>query len=114
MYIRELIPCKLLSINQNFEGFFVETRLRNNEKRSLSCLYNPKRAPISNHKSESTDLNLFVLGKLCNKECTIRVPNKGNCNGNTKNLISTCYTNLDQDDLQKKTIYKGKSIYFYE
>ena len=44
LYIRENIPSKLLSINRNIEGFFVEINLRNKKKWLLSCSYNPKRA----------------------------------------------------------------------
>ena len=67
LYIREDIPSKLLSINRNIEGFFVEINLRNKKKWLLSCSYNPKRAQISNHLAEIskiTDLYLTKYDKL--------------------------------------------------
>ena len=41
LYIRDDLPSKLLSINKNIEGFFVEINLRNKKKWLLSCSYNP-------------------------------------------------------------------------
>ena len=58
-FIREDIPSKLLPMNNNIEGFFVEINLVNKKKWLLSCSYNPKKALISNHLAElskTTDL----------------------------------------------------------
>ena len=52
LYIRDDIPSKLLSINKNIEGFFVEINLRNKKKWLLSCSYNPTKMQISNHLAE--------------------------------------------------------------
>ena len=41
LYIREDISSKLLSMNKDIEGFFVEINLRNKKKWLLSCSYNP-------------------------------------------------------------------------
>ena len=41
LLIRGEIPLKLLRINNNIEGFFVEINLRNKKKWLLSCSYNP-------------------------------------------------------------------------
>ena len=40
LYIREDIPSKLLSVNKNIEGFFVEINLRHRKEWLLSCSYN--------------------------------------------------------------------------
>ena len=49
LYVREDIPSKLLSIeNQPVEGFYIEINLRK-KKWSLCGLYNPHRNNISNH-----------------------------------------------------------------
>ena len=61
LYIREDISSKLLSLNKDVEGFFVEINLRNQKKWLLSCSYNPTKIQISNHLAElskSTDLNV--------------------------------------------------------
>ena len=63
LYIREDIPSKLLSINRNIEGFFVEINLRNMKKWLLSCSYNPKRAQISNHLAEISKITDLYLTK---------------------------------------------------
>ena len=59
LYIREDIPSKMLkfrSVQNNFEGFFVEINLRK-KKWFLSCSYNPTRKNIVNHvKNISTGL----------------------------------------------------------
>ena len=44
LYIREDIPSKILSINQNIECFFAEINLRNKKKWLINCSCNPKRA----------------------------------------------------------------------
>ena len=61
LYIREDISSKLLSMNKDVEGFFVEINLRNKKKWLLSCSYNPTKMQTSNHLAElskSTDLYL--------------------------------------------------------
>ena len=61
LYIRKDIPSKLLSMNKNIEGFFVEINLRKKKKWLLSCSYNPTKMQISNHLAElskNTDLYL--------------------------------------------------------
>ena len=61
LFIREDIPSKLLQMNNNIEGFFVETNLRNKKKSLLSCSYNPKIALISNHLAElSKNIDLYL------------------------------------------------------
>ena len=71
LYIRGDIS-KLLSMNKNIEGFFVEINLRK-KKWLLSCSYNPTKTQISNHLAElskNTDLyltkydHLLFLGDL--------------------------------------------------
>ena len=60
LYVREDIPSKLLSIeNQPIEGFYVETNLR--KKKWLLCgTYNPHRNNIGNHlDSLSKNLALY-------------------------------------------------------
>ena len=52
LFIREDIPWNLLPRNNNIEGFFVETNLRNKKEWLLSCSCNPKIAPRSNHLAE--------------------------------------------------------------
>ena len=67
LYIRENIPSKLLSINKNIEGFFVEINLSKKKKWLLSCSYNPKKMQISNHLAElskNTDLYLTKHDQL--------------------------------------------------
>ena len=63
LYIREDIPSKLLSINRNIEGFFVEINLRSKKKWLLSCSYNPKRAQTSNHLAEISKITALYLTK---------------------------------------------------
>ena len=60
LYVREDIPSKLLSIeNQPIEGFYIETNLRG--KKWLLCgTYNPRRNNIGNHlDSLSKNLALY-------------------------------------------------------
>ena len=67
LYIRGDLPSKLLSINKNIEGFFVEINLRNKKKWLLSCSYNPTKMQISNHfveLSKNTDLYLTKYDQL--------------------------------------------------
>ena len=67
LYIRDDLPSKLLSINQNIEGFFVEINLRNKKKWLLSYSYNPTKMKISNHLadlSKNTDLYLTKYDQL--------------------------------------------------
>ena len=62
--IREDIPSKLLSVNKNIDGFFVEINLC---KWLLSCSYNPTKRQISNHLAElgkNTDLYLNKYDQL--------------------------------------------------
>ena len=67
LYIRDDLPSKLLSMNKNIEGFFVEINLRNKKKWLLSCSYNPTKMQISNHLAElskNTDLYLTKYDQL--------------------------------------------------
>ena len=67
LYIRDNLPSKLLSLNKNIEGFFVEINVRNKKKWLLSCSYNPTKMQISNHLAElskSTDLYLTKYDQL--------------------------------------------------
>ena len=67
LYIRDDLPSKLLSMNKNIEGFFVEINLRNKEKWLLSCSYKPTKMQISNHLAElskNTDLYLTKYDQL--------------------------------------------------
>ena len=52
LFIREDIPSKLLLMNNNIEGFFVEINLHNKKKWLLSCSYDPEKALISDHPAE--------------------------------------------------------------
>ena len=64
---RDDIPSKLLSINKNVEGFFVEINLHKKKKWLLSCSHNPTELQISNHLAElskSADLYLTKYDKL--------------------------------------------------
>ena len=65
LYIREDIPSKLLSINRNIEGFFVEINSRK-KKWLRSCSYNPKRAQISNHLAEISKITDLYLTNMIN------------------------------------------------
>ena len=105
LYIREDIPSKLLSINRNIEGFFVEINLRNKKKWLLSCSYNPKRAQMSNHLAEIskiTDLyltkydQLFFLGDFNAGLEDISVKNFcSSYNLTSMNNKPTCFKNPD-------------------
>ena len=67
LHIRDDLPSKLLSINKNIEGFFVDINLRNKKKWLLSCSYNPTKMQISNHLAElskNTDLYLTKYDQL--------------------------------------------------
>ena len=67
LYVRDDIPSKLLSLNENIEGFFVEINLRNKKKWLLSGSYNPKKAQITSHLAElskNTDLYLTKYDQL--------------------------------------------------
>ena len=67
LYIREDIPSKLLSMNKNIEGFFVEINFHKKKKWLLSCSHNPTKMRISNHLAElskSTDLYLTKYDQL--------------------------------------------------
>ena len=67
LYVRDDIPSKLLSMNSNIEGFFVEINLDNKKRWLLSCSYNPKRSQISSHLSElskNTDIYLTKYDQL--------------------------------------------------
>ena len=46
LFIREDISSKLIPMNDDTLGFFVEINLRNQKKLLLSCSYNPKSANI--------------------------------------------------------------------
>ena len=59
LYIRDDLPSKLLSMNKNIEGFFVEINLRNKKKWLLSCSYNPTKI-----QSKNTDLYLTKYDQL--------------------------------------------------
>ena len=53
LYIREDIPCrniKQITLNNLFEGFFVELNLRS-KKWQLGCSYNPHKENIASHLS---------------------------------------------------------------
>ena len=61
------LPSKLLSMNKNIEGFFVEINLRNKKKCLLCCSYDPTKMQISNHLAElskNTDLYLTKYDQL--------------------------------------------------
>ena len=63
LYIRS----KLLSMNENIQGFFVEVNLHKKKKWLLICSYNPTKIQISNHPAElskSTDLCLTKYDQL--------------------------------------------------
>ena len=61
LFIRKDIPSKLLLMNKNIEGFFVEINLRNKKKWLPSCSYNHKKALISNHLAElSKNIDLYL------------------------------------------------------
>ena len=61
LFTREDIPSKLLPMNNNTEGFFVEINLCNKKKWLLSWSYNPKKALISNHLAElSKNIDLYL------------------------------------------------------
>ena len=67
LYIRDDLPSKLLSINKNIKGFFVEINLRNKKKWLLSCSYDPMKMQISDHLAElskNTDLHLTKYDQL--------------------------------------------------
>ena len=67
LYVRDDIPSKLLSMNSNIEGFFVEINLHDKKRWLLSCSYNPKRSQISSHLSElskNTDIYLIKYDQL--------------------------------------------------
>ena len=61
LFIRQDITSKLLPMNNEVEGFFVEINLRNKKKWPPSCSYNPKKALISNHLTElSKNIYLYL------------------------------------------------------
>ena len=61
LHVRDDIPSKLLSMNSNTEGFFVEISLHNKKRWLLSCSYNPKRSQISSHLSDlSKNTNIYI------------------------------------------------------
>ena len=61
LFIKEDIPSKLLPMNNDIEGFFVEINLRNKKKCLLSYSYNPKKVLISNHLAElSKNIDLYL------------------------------------------------------
>ena len=63
LYIREDIPCKYIkqiTLNNSFEGFFVELNLRS-EKRLLGSSYNHHKENIASHLSNVS----AALDKLC-------------------------------------------------
>ena len=67
LYVRDDIPSKILSMNSNIEGFFVEINLHNKKRWLLSCSYNPKISQISSHLSElskNTDIYLTKYDQL--------------------------------------------------
>ena len=60
-------PSKLLSMNKNIEGFFVEINSRKKKKWLLRCSYNPAKMQMSNHAAElnkSTDLYLTIYDQI--------------------------------------------------
>ena len=63
LYIREDIPCrqiKQITLNNLFEGFFVELNLRS-QKWLIRCSYNPHKENIASHLSNVS----AALDKLC-------------------------------------------------
>ena len=67
LYIRDDVLSKLLSVNKNRKGFFVEINLSKKKKWLLSCSYSPKKMQISNHLAElskNTDLYLTKYDHL--------------------------------------------------
>ena len=63
LYIRDDLSSKLLSMNKNIDGFFVEINLRNKKKWLLSCSCNPTKIQISNHLAELSKNNDLYLTK---------------------------------------------------
>ena len=49
LYIKEGIASKLLSMNKNIEGFFVEINSGSKGKWLLNCLYNSTKMQISDY-----------------------------------------------------------------
>ena len=78
LFVREDIPCKLLSIkNRPMEGFYVEINLRKT-KRLLCCSHNPNRCKIDFHlenlnpnKPSCTDLILTNKVRSFQHSCVI-------------------------------------------
>ena len=63
LYIRQDIPSKYIkktTVNESFEGFFVELNLRS-KKWLLGCSYNPHKEKITSHPSNLS----IALEKLC-------------------------------------------------
>ena len=63
LYIREDIPCRCIkqtTLNNSFEGFFVELNLRS-KKWLLGCSYNHHKENIASHLSSAST----ALDKLC-------------------------------------------------
>ena len=63
LYIREDILSKLLSIEENGIGFFIEVSLRNKKKWLLNCSYNPYKALIGSHMTTSSQSTVLYTSK---------------------------------------------------
>ena len=103
LYVREEIPSKLLSIeNQPIEGFYVEIKLR--KKKWLLCgTYNPHRNNVANHL-DSFSKNLALYSSAYDNYIVI---GDFNVEADSKEMSSFCDTSDLTSLIKEPTCYKN-------
>ena len=103
LYVREDIPSKLLSIeNQPIEGFYIEINL--SKKKWLLCgTYNPHRSNIGNHL-DSLSKNLSLFSSAYDNYIVI---DEFNIEADSKEMSSFCDTFDLTSIIKKPTCHKN-------
>ena len=105
VFIREDIPSKLIELQMEIEGFFVELNLKR-KKWLLCCSYNPKFSQISFHLNKlgknldtlTSKYDNIILSGAFNTELTYTALSNFCKISNSKNLFKdkTCFKNLNK------------------
>ena len=105
LYIREDIPCRCIkqtTLNNSFEGFFVELNLRS-KKWLLGCSYNHHKENIASHLSNTST----ALDKLCRDYENIILLGDFNVEVKEKNISDFMITYNLKSLVKQKTCFKN-------
>ena len=105
LYIREDIPCRCIkqtTLNNSFEGFFVELNLRS-KKWLLGCSYNHHKENIASHLSNAST----ALDKLCRDYENIILLGDFNVEVKEKNISDFMVTYNLKSLVKQKTCFKN-------